>query len=127
MAEDRKSPNAGQLDQRVKLLFSWHEINDPITSEVTYGWDSERDVWANIVPVGTAVYFDNLQTENQITHRVIIRWRDDIDVNTRIIRSRYLNGAITTEHFRVLRASDLNGDRWFTIIEVSQEARGNGQ
>lgn len=71
--------------------------------------------WSNIKPVGTAVYSAGVQTDNKITHRVIVRRFEGITTEHEIVEGEVI--------YRVKRSAPMNGGKRFTVIEVEELGR----
>lgn len=71
--------------------------------------------WCKLEVIGGSVYWDNQQTEDAISHRIIIR---QCKGNT---RPQDLPRLVEVEcdgiWYRVKRVTALNAGRWFTLLE----------
>lgn len=107
-------PQAGELDKRVTFRRVRHlpVANGALEAEFPETFDR----WAKIVPVGTAAYLAGVQTENKITHRVLVRYLNGVGTDFEIVR----RGVV----YRVERSEPLKGGRDFTVFEVEQLADG---
>jgi len=69
--------NSGQLNKRVQVMERTRisdgvgGYEDALTPKFT--------VWANIHPLTGREYWSNQQTEAQVSHRIVIRYRPDIN------------------------------------------------
>lgn len=61
---------------------------DPTTGEVEYEWVSLGEVWASIEPLSVREFIQSQATQSQITARITIRQRDDIDASCRLLHVR---------------------------------------
>jgi len=108
-----KMPSSGDLSRRVTLR-KWQDV-----AAAGFGIDATFDagatVWASVEPVGSAIFWGTQQIDNGVTHRVTVR-------RTSAINEITITGEHVAEHdgqrFRVKRASDLNGERRFLVLEV---------
>lgn len=124
MADKRPNPPTGTLNSRVELASNYRERPNLTDSGTNFTWDRIALVWANITPVGTQVFLNGVQTDNAITHRVTIRWRDDVQRLTKVIReSRRPDDSLRREVYQVKRVGELNGEKQFLVIDVTQEAQ----
>ena len=51
----------------------------------TSTWDDVATVWAKVEPISGREYFYSHQLKNVISHRITVRYRDDITVEMRIV------------------------------------------
>jgi SPP1 family predicted phage head-tail adaptor len=79
----------------------------------TIAWDSLATVWARIEPAraGEAVVAGHLS--GVVTHKVTMRWRDDIAGGMRL--------AYRGRLFRVLAVHDPDEDRRYLVASVREE------
>lgn len=83
-----------------------------------------RQVYANILPVGSAAYINGVQTSFDYTHRIIIRWCADMDLFSIITRNMTMpNGSTVVETFKILRYMENDGRKRFLILETVLEKR----
>ena len=71
-------------------------------------WVKVTDLWAKIEPLSTNETFSKDQVESEITHRIIIRYRDDIYPDMRFIK-----GQRSFEIIGVLNEMERN--RWLEL------------
>lgn len=71
-------------------------------------WVKVTDLWAKIEPLSTSEQFSKDQVESKITHRIIIRYRDDIYPDMRFIK-----GQRSFEIIGVLNEMERN--RWLEL------------
>lgn len=74
---------AGQLRQRITL-------QKPETTVSGYGersvtWTDVDTVWADFVPLSVREFIASSQTQSQLSARVVIRFRDDVDASMRLV------------------------------------------
>lgn len=108
-----RKPLSGDLNRRVTLK-KWQDVADSGFG-IDQTFDAGATVWASVEPVGSAIFWGTQQIENGVTHRIVVRRTDEIN-----------EASITGEHvaeyaglrYRVKRASDLNGERRFVVLEV---------
>lgn len=105
-----KEPGAGDLNRRVTLRrrSDMPASNGGLDSLFT----DERKRWAQIQPVGTAVYSGSIQAATKITHRITLRYLGVLPTDFEV-----LHGDIV---YRVQRATDMNGGHKFTVLEVEE-------
>lgn len=107
-------PTIGELNQLVKI--STRSDFPVLDTDIDSTYSGRRDRWAKIEPVGSAVYFGNMQTEAKVTHRIWIRYERGIDANVEVDDGQSV--------YRVRRVSDLKGAKRFTVLEVEELADG---
>lgn len=122
--ERRANPPAGRLSSRIQLATNYREVPNLDDVGTTFAWDRIAEVWGNITPIGTQAWISGVQIGEEITHRITIRWRDDIDQLTKIVReTRRPNDSIRREVYQVKRVGELNGEKRFVVIEVKLESQ----
>lgn len=105
-----REPRSGELDRRILI-----RLRTDIPAEdqgLTPVFSTEKERWAKIEPVGTAVYNSGVQVDSKVTHRIIL----------------YLLAGMSEAHevlyretiYRVRRVSEMNGSRKFTLLEVEE-------
>lgn len=103
-------PAIGELNRRV--LF--RRRTDYATSDM--GLDAEysdqRYLWARIRQVGGETYQGSVQTGNVITHRITIRYRDDITADFEIVHKKRV--------YRVKKITELAEGGRFLMIEAEE-------
>ena len=103
----------GVLNRRATIL-SWTSVQDGVTLKEVY--EPIATVWSKLEPVGALTYwFGQQQLETGVTHRITIR-------RTSAIRPETLTGRVCIEiegvRYQILRTSDLEGAKRFTVIDV---------
>lgn len=105
-----REPSAGELDRRITLRLRT-DVAAP-----NQGLDSiftdEKKRWAQIKPVGTAVYTAGIQTDVKITHRVTFYYLKGISDAHEVVHGTII--------YRVRRVADMNGTRRYSILEVEE-------
>jgi len=71
-------------DMRHKITFQDSMKTPDGYKGHTVEWTNFVTVWASIEPLSGREYFFSHQVKAEVTHRVKIRYRDDITVNMRI-------------------------------------------
>ncbi len=72
-------------DMRHRITFqSGAEIEDEHHGH-TIQWNNIATVWAKVDPVSGNEFYYSQQLKNTITHKITIRYRNDINVEMRII------------------------------------------
>lgn len=115
--------DAGKLNRRVKLR---KQADIPaMGAAITQTFDAGVEVWANVEPVGNAIFFGTKQVGENVTHRIIVRYQTGIVTDSTITGNHVVDQVIdgATVRYRVRRASDLHDDRTFVLLEV--EMLGN--
>lgn len=108
--------NPGELKSRATIL-AWTSEQDGTTLKETY--EPIATVWAKLEPVGSLTYwFGQKQLETGVTHRITIRRTNDL-------RPEKLTGRVCVEidgiRYSILRSSDLEGAKRFTVLDVCLE------
>lgn len=75
-------PEVGELRSRVTFQVA-NEIDDGYGGKQVE-WADRFNAWAYIEPLSGREYFDAMQTQTEISHRVIVRYRNDITPDMRI-------------------------------------------
>ncbi|AOY76915.1 phage head closure protein [Clostridium formicaceticum] len=75
--------NVGKLNKRIKFL-KFEKVQDGAGGfldnwETEEGWKEIASVWANIRPLKGREFEQAQQGQAEVTHKVIIRYRKDID------------------------------------------------
>ena len=103
-------PVAGDLNRRVTL-----RRRDDLPAEdggLVSQFSEEKQRWASIDPVGTAIYSGSVQADNMITHRITLRYLGVVTIDFEVVYAEVV--------YRVKRAVDMNGGRRFTMLEVEE-------
>lgn len=103
-------PGAGELNRRVTVRRRVDYPEDDGGLESQYPEQGKR--WAKIEPVGTAVYTAGVQTDQRITHRIILRHLPGVTDSHEVVRGDIV--------YRVRRVADMNGEQRFTVLEVEE-------
>lgn len=89
------SIEAGELRHRVRLEryeaardANGEVIQDPVTGATQEAWRPVATVWAAIKPLSAREFIQSAATQSQITARIVIRHRDDVDAAMRIVHVR---------------------------------------
>lgn len=110
MASD---PQVGELNDRVKIR-EWQDVPG-FGSSIEKTFDAGVNVWAKIVPTGTAIYIGSMQVDSSITHQMFVRYSPAINERT-----------VTANHvvecdglrYRVKRANRFKGQKVWLFIET---------
>ncbi len=115
--------DAGKLNRRVTIR---KQTDMPaMGAAITQTFDAGVTVWANVEPVGNAIFYGTKQVGENVTHRIIVRYQPGIVDDMTITGDHVVDQAIgaKTVRYRVKRASDLHDDRTYLLMEV--ESLGN--
>lgn len=74
---------AGRLRQRVTLRKP-EAVKSPY-GEVTTAWVDVATCWADFVPLSVREFIGQSRVESQVSARVTIRYRDDVDATMRLV------------------------------------------
>lgn len=101
---------AGTLKDRVTLQRYTADA-DP-TWGITPGWTGIGELWADVTPTGGSEKPADQGVQTTVTHRISIRYRDDITTKDRMLyRGRVLE---------LLSVIDVNGARRELLIEARE-------
>lgn len=74
---------AGQL--RHKVLLQAKATSRSAYGDVTMVWVDKAAVWANVAPQSGREYFAAQQAQSEVSARITIRYRDDVDPTMRVL------------------------------------------
>ena len=110
-----KGPQVGELD-KLALIRRWQDQPDDFTG-IDQTVDAGVQAWSRIEPAGSALFYGTAQVETTVTHR-LATWR------TSAVNADTITGDHVVEHggmrYRVRRATDLNGQRAFVLLDLEQ-------
>ncbi len=75
---------AGKLRHRVRIERRG-SVQDPETGEMIPGWAEVATVWASVEPVSARDFIASRAGQAEITARIVMRHRDDLDATMRIV------------------------------------------
>lgn len=105
-------PVIGKLNKR-GTLRRWQDVPN-VTFGIDQTFDAGQEVWCNVEPVGSAIFWGTAQIENGVTHRVIVR-RSSTVSDTKITGEHVIE--CEGLRYRIRRASDMNGAGRFIVLE----------
>lgn len=113
-----REPGAGELSRRVRVRRRSDLPADSIGLDSVFSESKWR--WAMIVPAGTGVYVDGIQTDNKFTHWITLRFLKGVTSDHEVVHGSTL--------YRVKRSADMNGSHRFTLLQVEElgEAQAGG-
>lgn len=114
-----REPSAAELNRRIKVRLRADAPAEDMGLDPVF--TEEKNRWARIQPVGTAVYSAGVQSDVKITHRVTLYFLKGISDAHEVLHGVTL--------YRVRRVTDMNGNRRFTVLEVEElgpEKAGGG-
>ena len=89
------SLDAGKLRHRVRLErldylldSNGNAVQDPVTGETPREWQEVATVWAEIAPISGREFIMSQAIQSQVTARLTIRYRDDVDASMRCVHMR---------------------------------------
>lgn len=83
--------SAGKLRHRVTIQRRV-DGRDSSTGDVKVSWVSHAEVWAAVEPVSVREFIAGQSQQSQVTARITVRYRDDLDATMRILhRGRIYN------------------------------------
>ncbi|WP_348826655.1 phage head closure protein [Halomonas sp. RT37] len=74
----------GKLRHRVRLERP-ARTQDPATGEMIDGWELVATLWASVEPLSAREFIAAMSTQSEVTARILIRHRDDIAPDMRIV------------------------------------------
>lgn len=109
-------PTAGELTKRITLF---RRVDLPSAELGAYSDDTViGNYWAKIEPVGGLYFMQGLQQNQNITHRIWLRWiqgkTDEHSLN---------HGVMIKYHdiiYQIIRVMDADNTRRFSVIEVQE-------
>lgn len=114
----------GRLRWPVLVLLR-QQIPDPDSSGIIEIPVDQLPYHADIQPMGPVAFYGGVtaQGDNAPTHRITLRWLDEVDTRHAIVRlTNRPDGSPRVEIFRVRRVlGDLDGRKRFTVIEAQLE------
>lgn len=82
---------AGKLRHRVALQRQVR-TQDSTTGLITTAWQTQAMVWAAVEALSAREFIQSAAMQSQVTARITIRYRDDIDATWRVVhRGRVYN------------------------------------
>ncbi len=60
-------------------------VQSPATGAMEYHWTDVATLWAQVVPVSVREFIAAQAVRNEITTRMVIRWREDIRDRDRVL------------------------------------------
>ena len=105
-----REPGASELDRRITIRLRQDAPASDMGLEPIFTDEKQR--WARIQPVGSAVYSAGLQIDAKITHRVTFYYLKGVSDAHEVLHGATL--------YRVRRVTDMNGNRRFTVLEVEE-------
>jgi hypothetical protein len=110
-----KYPDIGELDKRV-LVRKWQDEAGP-NEGIDQTYDAGIPAWVRIEPTGSALFYGLQQVEPGVTHR-LATWRTS-QLNADLIGGSHVVDT-STMRYRVRRATDINGQRDFLLLDLEQ-------
>lgn len=125
------SLDAGKLRHRVRLErysalldSNGNELQDPVTGEIPREWVEVATVWAEIAPISGREFIMSQAIQSQVTARITIRHRDDVDASMRAVHARKGRPDVVYNIKGVL--NDVESGLEYITLPCSQ-GTGNGQ
>lgn len=89
------SIEAGRLRHRVRLErydylldSNGNVVQDPTTGETPREWQEVAVLWCEIAPISGREFIMSQAIQSQVTARLTIRYRDDVDASMRAVHVR---------------------------------------
>lgn len=113
-------------DRRWLVTLARRTESNDIGPGLVSDYEYIADVWADIQPIGALTYYESIQTDVPITHRIFIRWRPDMRLFDCVIRKTTDPfGNSLREIFMIKRSNDWKGRKRFLQIEARLETRSD--
>ena len=111
-----REPSTGELNRRA--LIRKRQGTPDAQFGIAETYDAGFPCWAKVEPIGGATYYGAQQTDDKVTHRIIVRR----------VAGKTDPLSVTAEHvvdlaglrYRVRRVTDLNDARRVTAIEAEE-------
>lgn len=108
-------PDVGELQRRVTIRL-WSDSAN-VDMGITPTFDAGITRWAKIEPVSGAAYWGSKQVDENLTHRIWIRWGTG-SKETDIGQQHVVDYPQGNQRFRVLRSTNVGDAQRFTMLEV---------
>ena len=125
------SIEAGRLRHRVRieryaelLDSNGNVLQDPVSGEIPREWQEVATVWAEIAPISGREFIMSQAIQSQVTARLTIRHRDDVDASMRAVHVRKGRPDVVYNIKGVL--ADVESGLEYLTLPCSQ-GTGNGQ
>ncbi|WP_246019901.1 phage head closure protein [Limnobaculum zhutongyuii] len=105
-----RNPKIGELDKWITFRNREDLPADDFGTTAVY--QDICSTWGRLAPVGESVRIGSTQIDNAITHKILIRFRTDIDTD-----SEAVIGGVS---YRVKGVTDLNGKKRFLVVNVEE-------
>lgn len=114
--------NIGQLRFLVTLASRVQAPDD--TTGITETFGNRMDVYADVTPIGLQTYIAGQQIDTPYSHRIVIRWIDDLDLFDVVLRTiTRADGTDRQELYRIRRMAEWEGRQRFVVIDAELERR----
>lgn len=118
MADKMQPVALGELRDRV-VFCKVADVIDEVTKLSVKQMSETDPVFAAIRPFGTQQFYDNFNTEAEITHKIFVRYRSDSHMYDRIIQKIYTETKETQQLiFQIVRSTEWMGMRIFSQFDV---------
>lgn len=118
------SLRAGKLRHRI-LLQSPSYSQNGTTGEQTLTWVDEETVSASIEPLSAREFIAAQATQSQISTRIVIRWRDDVQPTWRAVHM--VNGVAGKVYGIHGVLADIDSGREYATLPCSSDANLSGE
>jgi SPP1 family predicted phage head-tail adaptor len=123
MGPDPNAVRIGSLRWRVTIATREQEP-DPDSPGIVERLAKLQTVRADIQPIGTMTFYAAEQVDTPLTHKIVIRWLDWIDMTHVIFRvTKRPDGSDMIERFRVRRVMPIDGRQRFLRMDCELEQR----
>jgi hypothetical protein len=116
----------GQMRERVSF-GNVTDVIDPVSKRSVQSFAYSGEEWACIRPSGTQMFFDNIDTNNEVSHIIYTRWRPDGATYQYIVQRIIPPGAedYIELKYEVVRSTSWNGFRVFSRFDVKLLSEGS--
>jgi head-tail adaptor len=119
---DSQAASIGAMRWQI-ILATRNQTPDPFTG-ITEAFINPIQVYAEIRPIGLQTYIGSEQIDTPITHRIIMRWQDGLDMFDVALREiERPDGTRRQEIFRIRRVGEWQGRQRFSVLDVELEKR----
>lgn len=125
------SIEAGRLRHRVRLEryaelldSNGNVLQDPVSGDIPREWQEVATVWCEIAPISGREFIQSQAIQSQVTARLTIRHRDDVDATMRAVHVRKGRPDVVYNIKGVL--ADVESGLEYLTLPCSQ-GTGNGQ
>lgn len=115
--------HVGDMRYRV-ILGTRQQVAQADETGIDESLQNSMPIWASIQPTSPMTFIGSSQIEMPYTHRIIIRFRDGIDMFDVVLRQLMRDdGTVRFETFRIRRSIEIGGRQRFLALECELETK----